>query len=49
MIKVIFEDSKPCPIDNSIMCENSKIEHIENGLKLICNKKLVKCYLVNIK
>ena len=37
MIKIIFENCMPCPLDSSIMCENSKLNSIDNLIDLSCN------------
>ncbi|WP_075810244.1 hypothetical protein [Clostridium perfringens] len=35
MVKIIFEDCNPCPLDTSVRCKNSKFEYDKNSFRLI--------------
>lgn len=39
MIKIIFENSNPCPLDSSIMCKNAEITKDDNHISIICKEK----------
>ncbi|XZH99926.1 hypothetical protein ACSXEK_15955 (plasmid) [Clostridium perfringens] len=51
MIKIIFEDCNPCPLDTSVRCKNSKLEHDEKSSRLIlgckCNCDMFHFYKID--
>ncbi|HFD2033562.1 TPA: hypothetical protein ACF2DD_002139 [Clostridium perfringens] len=47
MIKVIFENCNPCPLEPSVRCKNSKFEYDKKNLSLILGCKCSSCYMFN--